>query len=849
MSGITYREVFQQAFGSPARTPYSYQCRLACGAEASPDLPETLSSGTTCRSMMIEVPTGLGKTAAVVLAWLWNRMLQPDVKARAEWPRRLVYCLPMRTLVEQTRDSVQKWLVELAREYPCVELQRLTENSPIILMGGEDGGDWDIYPDREAILIGTQDMLLSRALNRGYGMSRYRWPMHFGLLNNDALWVMDETQLMGVAVETSAQLDAFRSAAGNCPTWWMSATLDRMQLATVDHPDPAGGWPRMILETADRQSSAVQCRERAVKRLQRASSALAADKKDETAAYTIALAEEVLAAHQPGTLTLVVVNRVARAQAIFLALERRVPQQVKALIHSRFRSPDRARQQEILFKPGDRIVIATQAVEAGVDVSARTLFTELAPWSSLVQRFGRCNRAGEFTEGTDVIWIDLGAADEKLALPYLPEELNVAREVLGRIVEVGPAALADENVEPVRPIRPVLRRKDLLDLFDTTPDLAGNDLDISRYVRDGEASDVRVFWRDFGEDSEPGEETGAPTRQELCPVSLFEFGKFLDAERKRAKDKHRDARVWTWNPLDDGWQSPHHALPGHIYMIATDTGGYSPQLGWTGDARHQPAAIPSNGAPESSYDGDWRTKIGVWLSLADHTNDVLAAVDDLSTTLRLDDHARVILRTAAFWHDVGKGHDVFQGMLRSIITCPDPAIYWAKSDRSSGKPKRRHFRHELASALAWLQSTDAASLDDTEQNLVGYLIACHHGKVRFSLRALPDEDAPPESDRPFARGIWHRDPLPPLDAPPIVIEGRELPHIAELDLRCMLLGDCEGRPSWLSRMLALRNNKEIGPFRLAWFEAIFRAADAHASALAVRRGGSRLPPETNLPGL
>ena len=40
-------------------------------------------------------------------------------------------------------------------------------------------------------------MLLSRALNRGYGMSRYRWPMHFGLLNNDCLWVMDEVQLMG----------------------------------------------------------------------------------------------------------------------------------------------------------------------------------------------------------------------------------------------------------------------------------------------------------------------------------------------------------------------------------------------------------------------------------------------------------------------------------------------------------------------------------------------------------------------------------------------------------------------------------------------------------------------------
>src|SRR5438046_9182891 len=43
------------------------------------------------------------------------------------------------------------------------------------------------------------DALCAAAINRGYGMSRYRWPMHFGSLNNDCLWVMDETQLMGVA--------------------------------------------------------------------------------------------------------------------------------------------------------------------------------------------------------------------------------------------------------------------------------------------------------------------------------------------------------------------------------------------------------------------------------------------------------------------------------------------------------------------------------------------------------------------------------------------------------------------------------------------------------------------------
>ena len=136
----------------------------------------------------------------------------------------------MRTLVEQTRDNVRTWLSNLGDREWKGEGKHDGKIGLHILMGGEEKTDRDLDPEHDAILIGTQDMLLSRALNRGYGMSRYRWPMHFGLLNNDALWVMDETQLMGVTVETSAQLDGFRSdpkwePIGACPTRWMSADM------------------------------------------------------------------------------------------------------------------------------------------------------------------------------------------------------------------------------------------------------------------------------------------------------------------------------------------------------------------------------------------------------------------------------------------------------------------------------------------------------------------------------------------------------------------------------------------------------------------------------------------------
>ena len=80
-------------------------------------------------------------------------------------------------------------------------------------------------------------MLLSRALMRGYDMSRYQWPVYFAWLHNEALWVFDEVQLMGPGLKTSAQLGAFRQNIGlslRSRSLWVSTTLKRDWLRTVD---------------------------------------------------------------------------------------------------------------------------------------------------------------------------------------------------------------------------------------------------------------------------------------------------------------------------------------------------------------------------------------------------------------------------------------------------------------------------------------------------------------------------------------------------------------------------------------------------------------------------------------
>ena len=186
-------------------------------------------------------PTGSGKTAAVVLAWLYRRRFGVEIQRRAT-PRRLVVCLPMRSLVTQTAAAASDWLRRLELLDQGTGLSRGPGVGVHVLMGGAADDDWHLHPERDAILIGTQDMLLSRALNRGYAASRFVWPWQYALLTNDCLWIFDEVQLMGVGLATGLQMEAFRRRFGTfgpSATLFMSATLAGDWLATVDHPAPA----------------------------------------------------------------------------------------------------------------------------------------------------------------------------------------------------------------------------------------------------------------------------------------------------------------------------------------------------------------------------------------------------------------------------------------------------------------------------------------------------------------------------------------------------------------------------------------------------------------------------------
>ena len=179
----------------------------------------------------------------------------------------------------------------------------------------------------------------------------------------------------------------------------------------------------------------------------------------------------------------------------------------------------------------------------------------------------------------------------------------------------------------------------------------------------------------------------------------------------------------------------------------------------------------------------------------------------LAEALPLNPTMTTVFRTAGLWHDVGKAHEAFQKMLcgEDVARC---STLWAKSANKEGTNARAGFRHELASALAWLS---AGPTEAQERDLVACLIAAHHGKVRLSIRALPDEKG--DKDNPdclFARGAWHQDELPAI--PGLTEEP------VTLDLRLMQMGEGEYGTSWLSRMIFLR--ERFGPFYLAWLETV-----------------------------
>lgn len=146
----------------------------------------------------LDLPTGLGKTSVMVI-WL-IALAEQAVAGAVRLPRRLVYVVDRRAVVDQATEEAEK----LRQALNCnaahlkIPLGLSSGKLPISTLRGAyvDNREWLDNPAAPAIIVGTVDIIGSRLLFEGYGVSRKMRPYHAGLLGADTLIVLDEAHLV-----------------------------------------------------------------------------------------------------------------------------------------------------------------------------------------------------------------------------------------------------------------------------------------------------------------------------------------------------------------------------------------------------------------------------------------------------------------------------------------------------------------------------------------------------------------------------------------------------------------------------------------------------------------------------
>ncbi len=844
-----YHRFFEQLSGARLRS-HAWQAALA--------------SSSACANRLIRIPTGFGKTLGVLGAWAWHRIHRKD----DSWPRRLVWCLPMGVLTEQIALEMRRALRALGALWQGgSHADRVGVH---LLGGGVDSGNWQLHPEACAVLVGTQKMLLSRAMNRGYAVPRSLWPVEFGLLNQDCLWVMDEVQLMDVGFATSIQIQALRDEDRSCGrtlrpcfSWWMSATLQSAwlskspdtstmarQLAAPLAIDPADRHGRLWDDVSKPCCRKVIRHEAEMPRL------IAGEYIDTGAVH-----------NGPA---LVVVNTVDRAIRLYQALlgEKRLKDEgiEIRLLHSRFRPAERrCWQKSILHRnacsPGaKRIIVTTRVIEAGTDMSAALLVTELAPWPHLVQRFGRCARWGGRGR---ILVADLPEEQPSPARQWPRTELQAARQALGHLEDVSPLNLEafEENhprlhcrLYPFKPAR-LLLRQDLERLFDTTPRFCEADVDVSRWIHSSEESNLYVFWAPVAGGRNPGSGL-RPSGDALCavPVSAAQTWLCGNADKtpkgSRLKEK---MRAWVWDRAGGKWRRARRQdlNPGQTVLVAADCGGYDPEKGWwpAGQAvvpaveAAPPEPIPAaDGALENEPPGspDQRQIIAV------HGRRVGRLARTLMS-LMAPAYAD-LFDLAGRLHDWGKAHPAFNASITDperIGLCHEaasalalltllqridpyhPALLgpWRELFAATGSPALPPHGHP---APATPIERELLALEEIGFHLAAFLVCAQHGRARMAWYTAPAGRCA-EDDRPLILGLKNGDEIPVVTLADAQGGFHVLPGFT-VDLAPALSGlNPKTGMGWTERVIRLLD--AFGPFTLAWFEAVFRAADQRASIL------------------
>jgi CRISPR-associated endonuclease/helicase Cas3 len=391
---------------------------------------------TTGWPQVIDLPTASGKTACVDIA-----LFALALRGRSV-PRRIFFVVDRRVVVNEAYLRMK----EVARRLSQAEtgavgavaqcLKRLSGTDEPVQVYEMRGGafrdeTWVRNPLQPAVIASTVDQVGSRLLFRGYGVSDSSWPIHAGLIGNDALIILDEAHCSRAFAQTLQRIERYRGAIwAEVP---IKAPFQFVEMtATPSRPSEA---PFHITDE-DRRD------ERFQKRLYASKPArlieVKAKKEDFGKLADKLIAQAIdLARRADARRVAIMVNRVGTAKTVRQRLrewEGGRDACIELVIRS-MRAVDRDNLYEQTLKglkSGTErradspltFVVATQCLEVGADLDFDVLVSECASIDALQQRFGRLDRLGEFGRACGAIVIGSWQKDPKVTDAVYGEALS-----------------------------------------------------------------------------------------------------------------------------------------------------------------------------------------------------------------------------------------------------------------------------------------------------------------------------------------------------------------------------------------------------------------------------------------
>lgn len=573
----------------------------------------------------INAPTGSGKSSVVDIHLFANALAAVGAAPRV--PRRLCVTVGRRALVDNQVDRAYK-ILELMEKALADEsgesdiLRRVDEalqsfqtrndkqgNDPFEVghIRGELSNRTLPVTDISscAIIAATPDMYGSRALFRGYGSTKAARPRETALLTMDTVMVLDEAHMNRQLLHTTQRIAQLQKREVNLgvPTLQVVETT-----ATPSTEDSGSTTLGVDIEALDKPNDKeLHRRVYSHKELMLhpidkwdgkpgnpATVNAAVDAIMERLAHREA-GESSKKAYTVGC----IVNHVRTAIAIkeALAKNKALGKDEVQLLVGRKRPYDLKKLQKkhskLFTTEGDmsvKVVVATQTLEVGIDVDFADLVTELAPASSLAQRFGRVNRLGH-RDDSKVVVIEPASGDlvKKDAPPYRAVDLSNAYAWLEALngaenPSVNPAAMVKNPPVQSSPERLLYQRPEWPDLleFSRTDENPYDEPDLDLWLHDSldaETAMGGVIVRD----NLPSNTSAAmeilktsyfaPSDLETFPANLKILQEILDYQDehgvKPRKFLYRQGEISLWQDADHGEESRQSLAPGDVLLLDT----------------------------------------------------------------------------------------------------------------------------------------------------------------------------------------------------------------------------------------------------------------------------------------